>query len=228
VGNRRALSNPWLELSPDGAFVLRDDIPHVKEFNRHRHKDPSHCIQLRLPPSPFIGSTVAPLVILLANPGIGRGDRREQTTPAALKEIFAGFQKGRTAPFWPLSDSFVDTNAGRWWTAKTRELAAEVGGRAELAKKIQGIEIHSYHSEKWAAPLTNFPSQAYGFELVRRAIDRDALIVIGRAQKYWYSAVPELRQYPRHIESLVSSRSAYLSQRNLGTNYHKVLRALGV
>ena len=75
-------------------------------------------------------------------------------------------------------------------------------------------------------PLVGFPSQRYGFELVRRAIERDALVIIGRAQSYCYSAVPELRRYLLHIQSLVSSRSAYLSRRNLGPNYQKVIRAL--
>jgi hypothetical protein len=104
-------------------------------------------------------------------------------------------------------------------------LAADAGGRIELARKLQAIELHGYHSKKWAAPLVNFPSQGYGFELVRRAIERDALIIIGRAQSYWYSAVPELRRY-LHIQSLASSRSAYLSRGNLGRNYRKVIRAL--
>lgn len=227
MGIRRTLTNPWLDLIPERPFVLPDDEPYILELNRYRKNNESHRIQLDIPPTPFVGSTVAPLVILLANPGVGQIDKREQTTPAAIREIYAGFQKGRSAPFWPLSDAFVDTNAGRWWTSKTRELAAEVGGRHQLAKKMQAIELHGYHSEKWAAPLTNFPSQGYGFELVRRAMDRDALIIIGRAQSHWYCAVPELRRYPLHIQSLVSIRSAYLSRRNLGTHYGKVLRALG-
>jgi hypothetical protein len=173
-----------------------------------------------------MGSSVAPVVILLANPGVGVGDQRQQTTPVALEQIFAGFQKRSNAPFWPLLDSFQNTNAGRWWIAKTRDLADEVGGRKELAMRLQAIEVHGYHSEKWAPPISNFPSQGYGFELVRRAMDRDAFIIIGRAQSYWYSAVPELRRYPRHIRRLVSSQSAYLSRANLGSNYRNVIKAL--
>jgi hypothetical protein len=226
MGPSRPLRNPWLGLGWSRPFVLPEDEPYIRELNRFRHRNEYHRIELNLPPTPFIGSTVAPVVILLANPGIGDGDRREQTSRVALEQIFAGFQKGRSAPFWPLLEDFADTNAGRWWTSKTRDLAIEVGGRLELARKLQAIELHGYHSKKWAAPLVNFPSQGYGFELVRRAIERDALIIIGRAQSYWYSAVPELRRYPLHIQSLVSSRSAYLSRGNLGRNYRKVIRAL--
>lgn len=207
-------------------FVLPQDKPYILELNRYRKSNNSQCINLNLPPTPFVGSTIAPVVILLANPGVGVGDRREQTTPAALEAIYAGFQKGRNAPFWPLMDTFENTNAGRWWTSKTRDLANEVGGRQELAGKLQAIEVHGYHSEKWAPPMSNFPSQGYGFELVRRAMDRDAFIIIGRARSYWYSAIPELRRYPRHIRSLVSTQSAYLSRGNLGANYRKVIKAL--
>jgi hypothetical protein len=173
-----------------------------------------------------VGSTVAPVVILLANPGVGVGDRREQTKPAALEQIYAGFREGRNAAFWPLLELFENTNAGRWWTSKTRDLAHEVGGPRELAKRLLAIEVHGYHSEKWAPPISNFPSQGYGFELVRRAMERDAFIIVGRAQSYWYSAVPELRRYPRHIPRLVSSQSAYLSHANLGPNYRRVVKAL--
>jgi hypothetical protein len=223
---RKLQRNPWLELRDSRPFVLDQDLPYILELNRHRRNNHAHCIQLNIPPTPFMGSSVAPVVILLANPGVGVGDQRQQTTPVALEQIFAGFQKRSNAPFWPLLDSFQNTNAGRWWIAKTRDLADEVGGRKELAMRLQAIEVHGYHSEKWAPPISNFPSQGYGFELVRRAMDRDAFIIIGRAQSYWYSAVPELRRYPRHIRRLVSSQSAYLSRANLGSNYRNVIKAL--
>ena len=226
MASLRTLKNPWLELSTSRPFVLPQDLPYVLELNRYRRNNDSHRIQLNIPPTPFVGSTVAPVVILLANPGVGVGDQREQTSPSALELIYAGFQKGRTAPFWPLSDSFENTNAGRWWVSKTRDLSNVVGGRPELAKRLQAIEVHGYHSEKWAPPISNFPSQAYGFELVRRAMDRDAFIIIGRAQSYWYSAVPELRRYPRHVRRLVSSQSAHLSRANLGPNFRRVVKAL--
>ena len=226
MATRRNSKNPWLELSTSKPFVLPQDLPYILEQNRYRRNNDSHCIQLNIPPTPFVGSTIAPVVILLANPGVGVGDRREQTTPKALEQIYAGFQKGRNAPLWPLSDSFENTNAGRWWTTKTRDLADEIGGRRELAKRMQAIEVHGYHSKSWAPPISNFPSQNYGFELVRRALDRDAFIIIGRGQSYWYSAVPELRRYPRHVPRLISSQSAHLSRANLGPHYRKVIEAL--
>lgn len=213
-------------LNTSRPFVLPQDKPYILELNRHRKGNHSQCIRLDIPPTPFVGSTGAPVVVLLANPGVGIGDQRQQTTPAALEQIYAGFQRGRSAPFWPLLDTFEKTNAGRWWTSKTRDLANEIGGKRELAKRLQAIEVHGYHSEKWAPPMSNFPSQSYGFELVRRAMDRDAFIIIGRARSYWYSAVPELRRYPRHLPRLVSSQSAYLSRSNLGPSYRKVVKAL--
>jgi hypothetical protein len=99
----RALRNPWLGLGWSRPFVLPEDEPYIRELNRFRRRNEFHRIDLNLPPTPFIGSTVAPVVILLANPGIGDGDTKEQTSPAALEQIYAGFQKGRNAPFWPLS-----------------------------------------------------------------------------------------------------------------------------
>ena len=220
------MKNPWLSLGKQKPYVLSEDEPYVDEFNRHWRNDGSRRINLNIPPTPFCGSTVAPVVILFANPGIGVTDQREQTKPGAIEKIYAGFQKTRNAPFWPLLDEFENTNAGKWWTSKTRELSEHVGGKHELAMRLQQIDAHGYHSINWAPPLSNFPSQRYGFELVRRAIERDAFIIIGRSQKYWYSAIPELRRYPRHVPRLVSNQSAYLTKANLGRHYGKVLRAL--
>ena len=122
MASRGRSRNPWLELSTDRPFVLPQDLPYILEQNRHRRYNDSLRIQLNIPPTPFVGSTAAPVVILLANPGVGIGDQSQQTKPAALQQIYAGFQKGRSAPFWPLLDTFEYTNAGRWWILKTRDL----------------------------------------------------------------------------------------------------------
>src|ERR1039458_2324694 len=95
----KAIKNPWLELTTSRPFVLPQDLPYILELNRYRRNNDSHRIQLNIPPTPFVGPTVAPVVILLANPGVGVGDQREQTKSTAIAQIYAGFQKGRSAPF---------------------------------------------------------------------------------------------------------------------------------
>ena len=81
------------------------------------------------------------------------------------------------------------------------------------------IEFHGYHSKSWIAPLVTFPSQHFGFRLVRQAMDRGALIVLGQAMRYWYAAVPGLHDYENKIERVASSRLVNLSVLNPRTGF---------
>jgi hypothetical protein len=206
--------------------VLAEDLPFIKAMNATLRKSPDHQIRENLPPNPFAGPANAPVVLLLANPGFHEEDIAEQTTPEALPIILDAIRKPAGTPFWPLMPYFQGTRANLWWIPKTRDLASEVGGYASLSERIQSIELHGYHSVKWTAPLRNFPSQDYGFELVRRAMDRGALIIVCRAPRYWYSSVPGLMTYSRQVRGLASSRSVFLSRKNLGSHYRTVVRAL--
>jgi hypothetical protein len=57
------------------------------------------------------------------------------------------------------------------------------------------------------------PSQQYSFDLVRRAIKREAVIVLTRGEKRWLKAVPELREY-RHLIRLAERQRASISSGN--------------
>jgi len=221
--------NPWRSLPQSPPFVLDVDEPFVRAHNeRFGARSPQH-IDLRLPPQPFAGKLNAPVVVLLANPGRSVADFRQQSSGPRLEALVNAIQAPRGTPFWPLTPRFQKTKAGEWWLSRTRDLCAEPSkedGIAFVAERLMSIELHGYHSQTWSAPLRNFPSQNYGFELVTKAMDRGALIVVARCQRYWYASAPGLRQYERQVKNLMSSRSAYLSRGNLGRHFATVIRAL--
>jgi len=208
--------NPWLRLPKVGPFVLPEDAPFVEEFNSVQGRHSEHFLDLRLPPNPFSGLHDAPVVILLANPGIGDSDLRVQRKQENLNLLHDAIKTPGGTPFIWLSDVGQHLSPEQWWQSRTRDLKKIVGSDEELATKLLLVELHGYHSKSWSAPLRNFPSQAYGFELVQDAMKRNATIIAARCQEYWFASIPGLRKYKRLVPKLNSPRSAYLSKSNLG------------
>ncbi len=220
------MKNPWRALPESAPFVLKIDEPFVRAHNENLGVRSPHRLDLRLPPGPFAGQLDAPLVVLLANPGRSDHDFREQSHSPNLDVILKAIQAPRGRPFWPLTPKFENTRAGEWWSRRARELCAEVGNDV-VAERLLTIELHGYHSTVWSPPLRTFPSQAFCFELVEKAMVRGALIIVARCQKHWYASVPGLKHYKHQIAHLQSPRSAYLSRGNLGRDFAKVVHALG-
>ncbi|MFI2779369.1 hypothetical protein [Streptomyces sp. ALB3] len=70
------------------------------------------------------------------------------------------------------------------------------------------------------------PSQSFAFYLVRRAMSRDAVIVLGRIAATWKIAVPELASYP-NVVTPKQNRSVQISRGNFSPeNFERIERAL--
>lgn len=222
------VENPWVGMSRTTPFVLPEDLPLVQSFNAALSiKDrEAHTLITDLPPNPFAGPFDAPVVLLLANPGSNPGDRMEQGGPESIDLIYENLSGEHGGPGWVFHDHFIDMACGRWWRSRTSDLAGELGGYRLLAERLLMVEFHAYHSKSWTAPFVTFPSQRFGFTLVQQAMERGALIIIGRVIRHWYAAVPGLQDYGNKIEGLSSPRSAALSKRNIGHDFVKVVAAL--
>jgi len=223
-------NNPWTELPESGKYVLPIDKPFVLAHNknqRDRSDTPNddHLLQLHLPPVPHLGMFDAPVVVLLANPGYVDSD---VTYFKRVHELAIESAKSDSGtPVYPLLTDSQDNRGEGWWRSRTKELADEVGGFDELAHRLLVVELHGYHSRKWSSPLRNFPSQEFGFDLVRQAMDRKALIITARCQHHWFASVPGLRGYKKLVPQLSSQRSVHLSRNNLGIeNFARVVAEL--
>lgn len=75
------------------------------------------------------------------------------------------------------------------------------------------IEFHGYFSRRFDLLPVTLPSQEFGFSLVSRAIERDAVIVITRGARWWRVAVPLLVDYPK-VVLLRSWQTAAISPGN--------------
>lgn len=231
------LENPWKYLPQGADYVLPIDAPFVAAHNdNHLHSAGEeseskaqdrrdHLLQFHIPPVPFLGMFNAPVVLLLANPGYADSDVAyfDRVHDLAIESA----QSDAGTPIYPILSENEDEDYKGWWRLRTRELAQEVGGFDELAERLLVVELHGYHSKKWSAPLRNFPSQEFGFNLVRQAMDRDAIIIAARCQHHWFASVPGLRNYEYLIPALSSPRSAHLSRTNLKPeNFERVVTKL--
>ena len=69
------------------------------------------------------------------------------------------------------------------------------------------------------------PSQEYSFHLVRQAINRNAIIVLMRSKKLWFSAVPELEDY-HSVFSVRNVQNPTISPGNLPESYSSIIQAI--
>jgi len=221
------MKNPWFNQITKRHQVLDIDKPFIKAHNHIYRGDPTRVIHEDLLPAPYLGFHNAPVVVLLANPGWDPKDYEVLKKPSIFQLELENLNTEGGTPHFCLTEEFMNTPGGDWWQKRTSSLAKVVGGYEVLAENLLAVELHGYHSKSWSAPLANFPSQAFSFYLVKKAIDRGALIITTRCRDYWLAGVPELVNYKNVISRTKSPRAAHLSQNNLGPSaYAKLVKAL--
>ena len=216
------MKNPWSALPEKPPYVLSSDGALIKAFNAKtgdRHK-----FDTSLFPEPFFGSPSAPVMVLTLNPGWSRDDAvaHAQSEFGRLSRLSLEHQL-QPYPFLHLQPD-GGTPGSRWWQQRTQELSEDIGF-AQVARKLACVQFTPYHSQKYSRSSPIFPSQQYGFALVRQAMARNAEIVIMRAYSLWIAAIPELVTY-RHAHRGSNPRAPYLSRGNLKSSYGLIAERL--
>lgn len=206
--------NPWARIPDRPPYGCPADLPHLEAFNATLKADePRLRLDLSLPPEPFLGLHDARLVVLLANPGRSPHDAAMYARDGVTERSLAGTASPGGAPHHFLAEDMRDTPGGMWWRRTLRGLL-ELGHSYDLlARRVLAVQFHGYHSAAWQPLPITLPSQPYGFALVRRAVERGAVIVLGRAASAWRVAVPQLGPYENVVRPR-SLRNAALSRGN--------------
>lgn len=215
--------NPWIALPNVSPFVLPEDAASVGSFNPVAK--PQHYLDTSLLPEPFLGRPDAPVVLLNLNPGWSSEDAAWHAKPEFSRLCRENLLHQQAEyPFYLLNPSIADAPGARWWRGKLGAVikASDV---ATVASRMLCVEYFPYHSKSYGGGTPGVPSQVYGFELVRRALDRGAVIVLMRSRKRWFDAVPELACY-RRLYCLRSAQNVSLSQRNCPDGFPEILRKL--
>lgn len=212
------MENPWLSLPQRSPHVLPQDREVIERFNARLRTMSPHRIHVDgVIPEPFVGAVkTAPVIVLLLNPGSDETNVRSHSDQIFRKALLANLRHEKTDwPFYFFDPRFGDEHPGvRWWERRTRRIV-ESGcvDWQTLAHRLAVVEWFPYKSPSYGGRF-EVPSQAYGFALVEHAIDRNALIVIGRSFKRWIASVSRLESYGKLL-TLRSVQNVCLTKNNL-------------
>ena len=223
--NSSAVVNPWLALPTQPPFVLPEDELKLTDYAKLPSDTAYH---LDLPPLPFQGLPDAPIVLLGLNPGYSKAnDEIWHKTPEFIEINQRNYRHDATSEY-PLF--FLDPNieggslngGQNWWHRRLKPLREADYDDKLLARAFLSVQYVPYRSKSYKHNRTGLESQKYGFDLVRQAVKRGALIIGLRSEKLWKEAVEELDGYERFYK-LSNPRYPVLSEKQLGADRYREL-----
>ena len=225
------MKNPWIEVVEDideSNYILKQENEIIEKFNNRT--DDRYKIHTKIMPAPFMGNVLeSPIVLLTLNPGYD-----EKEADKEYYDRFKSYWKNEIQhipsipelPLFCLNDEYIKYSD--YWMNKLKPLIT-VTSKKKVAENISVIQYFPYHSKKYK----NIPkrildgylnSQEYNFHLVRKAIDRKALIIVLRSKRLWFEAVPQLNN--KRTRFTRSYQNPILSKNNLLETFEDVVTIL--
>lgn len=218
------MNNPWQELPQNPPYVLACDRAAIDQFNV-RNKNPKLHIHTSAIPEPFLGSPDAPIVILSRNPGHSDDDASVHADPSFASRSRANLLHAHeTFPLYLLDPEIlpkIHVPGRKWWSDRLGPLIRRTD-LSVVAKCVFVAEYFPYHSVRFGHSKLQLESQRYTFQLVRRAVARNAFVIVFRGLKDWFRSVPELNAYPR-LARAVNVQRPYVSAGNLPKDFENVV-----
>jgi hypothetical protein len=204
---------------------LTSDKTFVDDFNDSVTED--FKIRLEVLPEPYLGNVESEIVLLNGNPGFSELDilfyEKKEVRALWRKNIL---HEPMEYPFYLLAPPLRDEPGPRWWRRRLKQLIRDGEDKLRVvANHICCIEFFPYHSRRLKFSGQLLDSQKYGFDLVEKAIDRGAVIVIMRSAELWLSAVPRLGKYKR-VYRLNSVQNVAISLKNCPNGFAKIIKVL--
>ena len=221
------MNNPWKDLPNNPPYLLEIDQEAVLKYNSKLNESHNHWIHTELLPEPYLGTPNAPLVLLTGNPGYHEDDIKYHQTSKFQKISRDNLLHNPTEyPLYLLNPEIFDAPGCKYWRQKLKPLVKKYGEK-KVANKVFILEYHGYHSKKFKTFRKNckLPSQEYSFELLRRAIVNNAIVVAMRNIKNWLESVAQLEGY-RNYYSVNSVQNPAISSNNLKRGYFEITKVL--
>lgn len=231
------MKNPWEELKESFdslEFVLSSEKKVIDEFNLN--SSDKFKIHTEIMPAPFMGNVhTARIVILMLNPGYDE-DEFENNYYSEYKEYWQNeilhIKSIENLPLFCLDERYIKYSP--YWSEKLKPIISIVG-KEKVANNICKIQYFPYHSKKFkkipkkiieSGGFEKFlPSQEYNIELVKKAMERNAIIIIPRSKNLWEDAIPKLKTYQNKYLTN-SYLNITLSEKNLETGFNKIIETL--
>lgn len=219
------MNNPWIKVAkkkkPPYIAACDNDMKVVKFPNIHTE----------ILPQPYLGNVdSAKVICLLLNPGYSEAEGGIELNCQKFQQALSDNLDCTKPCLVHLNEYYDWTTGGKWLRRILKPLLKRGVTYEQLEHNFAIIEYFPYHSKtfnvKQGKPLK---SQLYGFDLVKQAIERGAIILIMRSETRWLDAVPELVEYQKSNNYIIAhnKRNAILSEANLGReNFARIVNAL--
>lgn len=221
------MDNPWITVPSGPPFIAdcdRELIVLVLSADPRARSE----LHFEALPEPYAGDPERATVVLLSlNPGWADTDRIENNPVEDWEaEARRNLTFSARTPFVHIDPRFRDkTGGGQWWSRRLRRLA-EAASWEQVGQRLMVLEFFGYHSKNWRSLPIPLPSQVFTFDLLRRVLRRNLLIICTRGWSEWVWNVPDLYAYKR-ILRLNSQRWVGLSPGNMSAgDFDQVVAAV--
>jgi hypothetical protein len=226
------IPNPWENLPREPPIVAPVDAPLFAQHRSWRQQ-----MTLDVLPSPFLGTSKAPVFVLSGNPS-GR-DQDSEYGPEFDHQRRRELGFAAEHPYYSLNPRFAHTAGADWHQQMLWQLIAALNpdGQERVARGVFWLQFLGYQAPTWSsfpsglrelAESGRVPSQAFAFQLVRDAIAARKTIVIGRPgrdKSRWMRCVPELASFDVIVGS--NPQRPFITPGNLGTDgFERVVTAI--
>ncbi len=209
-------ANPFVELPTVAPFVLACDKEQLDKFDKKHEKNQKKLIKRDRLPEPRQGPIDAKLFILQANPSFQNGD-------VPLTQEVINDTHRRLLDEYSLHQGFDTDNP--WWSSRYRWLIEAVEEKKLLAKNMCSVELFAYPSARFGHSNPRLPSSDYQLNIVNRAIDRRAIVVVTRSWSDWVKAVPRLKtELDNTVFKMNSPQNVSFSPTNLRPGVFEKIR----
>jgi len=229
------MKNPWLNFVKnldDKNLVLDEEKIVIEKFNRKAKEN--FKIHTEIMPAPFMGNVKsAPIVLLTLNPGYDKNEEFGEF--GNYYEVYKPFWKNEIQhiksipelPLFCLDEEYI--RFSNYWNTKLKPLIL-ISSKQKVAKNICKIQFFPYHSQKFKniskvilreEGFDFLTSQKYNFNLVKQAMERNAVIIILRSKKLWLDAIPELNDY-KNLRFTNNYRNTIISEGNLPKSFTEI------
>ncbi len=171
----------------------------IKLYNKRRHPNSRTLLQVDMGPAPFDGDPYAAKVVMLLNNPMFADD----SVPSDHRLQFDG---------WPLAGLHPSVRPGfRQWYYRPLGHLIKTHGVQLISQWVAIVQIIPWASREFDGNC-DLPSRDKQIGIARQAVERGALVVIGRSEKFWKS---KLGSAP-NIFTAASALNPTISPRGLG------------
>ncbi|OYU85466.1 MAG: hypothetical protein CFE24_01915 [Flavobacterium sp. BFFFF2] len=231
------MKNPWekfIEDFDEKNLILEEEKAVIDKFNQNVNE--TYKIHTEIMPAPFMGNVkTAPILLLVLNPGYDEKEEENgfyKDCKHFWKSEIQHIQSIPELPLFCLDEKYISYSD--YWAKKLKPLTL-ITSKEKVAKNICKIQFFPYHSKKFKSITKKIlvengfdkylPSQQYNFELVKKAMERNSIIIILRSKKMWFEAIPELEKY-ENLHVTKSYLNTILSENNLLEAFPKIVNIL--